>query len=1187
MRKIIPLLMVGLLLAGYPPADAQSNVYASAQLDPLKKSKNLQTIELKTILSRLEQRYRVSFMYKSNLKDIRVTNANDNEFNTVADQLDFIFKSTPLMYKKVDEGFYIILKKEESGKEKSARHSGSIEKVGPINLSNDELKELINTHTTVNNTVEKIISGKVTDNDGNLMPGVNIVVKGTAIGTVTDAEGNYTLKVPNDAGILVFSFIGFTPVEVAIGTQTTINVTLTLDIQQLQEIVVIGYGEVKKSDLTGAVGAVSEDELRTVVKTSFEQSLQGRVAGVLVTNNSGQPGGGVSLRIRGTSSINSTNEPLYVVDGVPIDGDARGTATGFDWAGGGNGQTAVSRLASINPDDIVSVNVLKDASAQAIYGSRAANGVVIITTKRGQSGESKISYSSYTGVQQLGKTIEVMNLQEYAAFVNEAYDAIGRSPKPAEFADPSLLGEGTNWQKEIYQSAAIQNHNIGFTGGNEKSTYSISTGYFDQDGVVIGTNFKRYSMRVNLDSKVKDWFKIGNSFTFSHTNQKITLTDQDDGVVAVSLVQGPDVPVRNVDGSWAGPVVSGQNSTFDNPVAKANDRNLGVKRYQALGNIFAEATILKKFVFRTELGGDLQLTNNYAFIPTYNYGPFNVNTVNKSRRDRSESIYWIWKNYLTYTTTFADRHNVTAMAGHEAQSSTWESLSATRFKFQSNDANEINAGDASTAQNSGTKGDWAMESYFGRVIYNFDDRYLFTGTFRADASSNFGPNYKWAYFPSMAVKWNITNESFLSNINHLDLLSVRLGYGETGNQNIPGYQYGASIGTRLNGLGSVSYADKIANPNIRWETTKQFNIGLDLGLLGNRVQLTADYYVKNTDDALMQQSLPDYLAPRGTGNLSAPWVNLGSIQNKGVELTLTTRNLQGALTWGTTVTFTSNRNKVVSLGDGVAPIDGVAQWTNVVSRTTEGKPIGSFYGYVIDGIFLTAEELLTAPSQSTGSQINRISGTWIGDYRFKNYGTDGVVDATDRQFIGNPQPDFSFGINNTFEYRNFDLSVYLQGTYGNDLFNFLRYKTESMRFLRDNQTTAVRDRAIIQMIDPNGSPNDPANWIVTNPGTDMPRHIPGDPNENARMSDRYVEDGSYMRIQNITLGYTLPKNNVVSKYINRLRVYGSVQNLHTFTKYTGYDPEVGAYNQDAKLTGVDNGRYPMPRTFTVGVNVEF
>jgi TonB-dependent starch-binding outer membrane protein SusC len=1034
------------------------------------------------------------------------------------------------------------------------------------------------------------ISGTVSDENNQPLPGVNVIVKGTTSGTTTDAKGNYALEVPSENSILVFSFIGYAPQEIFVSSRTIINVALALDVKQLEEVVVIGYGEVKKGDLTGAVGTVSETDMKSVIKTSFDQALQGRVAGVLVTNNSGQPGGGISVRIRGTSSINSSNEPLYVVDGVPIDGNAEGIATGFNWAGGGNGQTGVSRLSSINPDDIISINVLKDASAQAIYGSRAANGVVIVTTKRGKAGESKITYSSYVGVQKLGKIINVMELPEYAEYFNEGFDLVGISTKPPQFADPSLLGRGTSWQNEIYQSASMQNHNIGFTGGNEKSTYAISTGYFDQNGIVLGTDFHRYSMRVNLDSKIKDWLKIGNSLSLSHTSQRITLTDQDDGVVNVALTQAPSVPVKNIDGSWAGPVAANQNSTFDNPVAKSFDRNLNVKRYQVLGNIFAELSFLKNFMFRSELGVDMQLTNNYTFIPTYNYGPFNINKVNRSRRDRTESIYWVWKNYLTYNKTYnktaAHWHAITATAGHEAQSSTWEYLSATRNKFQSNAVQEINAGDGSTSQNSGTKGDWAMESYFVRLLYNYTNRYLLTGTFRADASSNFSPRYKWAYFPSMSLRWNISNESFFPKVQPLDNLALRIGYGETGNQAIPPFQYSTAIGTSLNGLGSVSFADKISNPNVRWETAKQLNAGMEVGLLKSRVQLTADFYIKTTQDALMQQSLPDYFASRGNGNISAPWVNLGKIENRGIELTLSTNILEKPFTWSTTITFTRNLNKVISMGSGVTPIDGVAQYTNVITRTTEGQPVGMFYGYVADGIFLTAEELRAAPAQSKGSKISRTAGTWIGDYRFRNINGDSVVDAADKQFIGNPQPDFSYGINNTLKYKNIDLSIYLQGTYGNKIFNLLRSRAESMIFLGDNQTIGIRDRAKLEMISATGSPDDPSNWRVTNPGTKVPRHIPGDPNDNARMSDRYIEDGSYLRIQNITLGYTLLKGKL-SKYINNLRIYASVQNLHTFTKYSGYDPEVGSYNQDQKLTGVDNGRYPMPRTITVGINVEF
>lgn len=1180
MNRLLPwACFCAILLVGLP-IKAQTGMYAWAQSPDVPVPSSSPTKYLHVVLAAIEETHDISFLYDNDLK-FELVNVQADGSVSLESLLQQLSSHVRIECKQMDKGFYVVTKR--------AVVSQSLNEEPRLNKVSSSSDPVYVRPTFPGNlqTITKSIRGRVVGSDNVAMPGVNVVVKNTTIGTVTDTQGMYTLDAPDDADVLVFSFIGYLPEEVVIGNQSEINVTLTEDIQQLQEVLVIGYGEVKKDDLTGSVGHIDEKELRSVVKTGIDQALQGRIAGVQVTNNSGQPGGGVSLRIRGVSSVNGTNEPLYVIDGVPMDGSATGTATGFEWAGGGNGQTAVSKLATINPDDIATIDVLKDASAQAIYGSRAANGVVIITTKRGKAGESKITYDGYAGTQQLGRTLDVLNLREYAAYVNAGYDAIGKTPKPLDLADPSVLGNGTDWQNELFQSAAIQNHQIGISGGNEKNTYAISGGYFNQQGVVIGTEFERYSMRINLDSKVKEWLKVGNSFSVSYSNQAMTLTDQDDGVVAISLTQSPDIPVKNIDGSWAGIVTDRSAYTnADNPVAKANDRNLNLKRYKAIGNFFADISFLQNFTLRTEIGGDIEFGNNYAFIPTYQYGLFSKNDVNQSRRDRNQSLYWIIKNYLTYDKTYAERHHLTALIGHEAQSWTSEYLYGLRQKFSSNNVQELNSGDALTARNGGGKSDWALESYFGRVMYSFADKYFFTGTIRADASSNFGPANKWAYTPSFAGRWRILNERLLSGLTNLfDDLSVRIGYGITGNQNIPSYQYGAAIYSGLNGFGSVSYIDKIANPDIRWETSEQFNVGIDARFINGRVEVVADYYIKNTDDALMQRSFPDYMGTNGTGGLSAPWVNLGRIENRGVELTVNSHNTVSSLEWNTALTISANRNKVIDLGEGVNPIDGYAQWTNLVTRTQAGRPIGMFYGYVVDGIFTSAEELESAPAQGKG-EIDRVTGTWIGDYRFANINGDNVIDANDRTFIGDPNPKFTFGLNNSFAFKGIDLTVYLQGSYGNDVFNFLRSRTESMRFLRDNQGAAVLRRAELAMIDPGGDINDLSNWTVVNPDTDMPRQVAGDPNENSRMSSRYIEDGSYLRIQNVSLGYSLPPS-TLPKFVQRLRVYANVQNLYTFTRYDGYDPEIGAFNQSALMTGVDNGRYPVPRTITAGLNVQF
>jgi TonB-dependent starch-binding outer membrane protein SusC len=1028
------------------------------------------------------------------------------------------------------------------------------------------------------------VSGTVTDqNTGEPLPGVNIVESGTFTGVVTNIDGEYSLTVSGPQAVLVFSFVGYVTEEVQVNNREVVNVNLIQDIRALDEIVVIGYGTQRRSDLTGSVASVSEDRLRATISTSIDQALQGMAAGVQVFQNSGQPGGGVSLRIRGTSSIHSTSEPLYVIDGVAVSGNAQGLSVGFSWAGGGDGQTAVSALATINPADIVSVEVLKDASASAIYGSRAANGVVLITTRRGQLNESRINYETYYGIQQPSKWMDVMDLRQYADYYNEMAEA-GWFAVREQYLDPSLLGAGTDWQNEVFRNAGIVNHQLSVSGGTDNTTYAVSAGYFDQDGIVIGSNFNRYSLRINLDNQAKSWIRVGNTLAVSRTNERITINDSDDGIIARTLTQSPDVPVRYADGSWGGPLES--QFGVSNPVAMALDRENTLTRTRVMGNIYAEANFLNNFTFRSEFGGDLQNNNNYAFNPTYQYGLI-INDINQSRRRYAQNLYWEVKNYLTYNETFMNRHNVTAMIGQEASESNWEGLLGQRTSFLSNSVQELNAGDASTAINEGYRGSAALSSYFGRINYNFDNRYYLTATFRADGSSNFGPENRWGYFPSFALAWRVSNEAFMSNLdNVISNLRLRASYGEIGNQNIGGYRYGSSLSAAPGGLGQTFRLNSIPNPLVKWEATRSTNLALELALFDYRVELMVDVYQQKTDDMLLVLPLPNYLGSGHWMGIGSPWVNIGELENRGLEIALNTRNIaRTGFSWNSDFIFSHNRNKVLSLGDEGAAIYQTVQWFNTVTKTEAGYPIGQFYGYVVDKVFESHEEILNSPTQH--ANVDPITGVWMGDIKFKDINGDGVIDDADRQYIGDPNPLFTFGFNNSLRWANFDLGVYLQGSYGNKIFNFTRRQTEGMFSGYSNQLATVNDRTRVRLIDPDGDLSDPANYTVTVSPNGMPRATSTNPNNNTRISDRYVEDGSYVRIQNVTLGYRLPARLGSRFAIEELRVYASIQNLYTFTNYTGYDPEIGNYNQNSMLMGIDNGRYPLPRMMTLGLNVGF
>ncbi|HEY9045342.1 MAG TPA: SusC/RagA family TonB-linked outer membrane protein, partial [Ohtaekwangia sp.] len=578
---------------------------------------------------------------------------------------------------------------------------------------------------------KQIVTGKLTDATGQGMPGVNVLLKGTAVGVTTDTDGNFSIEASHD-DILVFSFIGFKTQEIQVGSQTTFNVLLQEDVETLQEIVVVGYGEMKKTDLSSSQVSLNASDIQKTVNTTLEQAIQGRAANVYVATNSGQPGAPLSVKIRGINSINGNTEPMYVIDGVQIMGS--------------NGTTS-NPLSGINPDDIESLNILQGPSATSVYGSRASNGVIVITTKRGKPGETKFNYNTFYTLQDVPKFLPTMNLRQYAEYQNDIKSVLANYQVPDEFADPSLLGEGTNWQKELFQRAAMMKHQLSMSGGTDKTTFYLSGEYFNQDGVAVGSAFKRYGIRLNLDNQTRKWLKIGTNINTSITNENLTVTNDD--LINIAISQSPAVPLKNIDGSWGGPDQTQFRQT--NPVALALINENKFRRVQAMGGIYADINIVKGLVFRTELNGNAQFTNNYLFKPSYTFGGFE-NETSTSTRTANNTVGWLWNMLLRYNKTFG-KHNITAMVSHEAQESTWEGVSGTRTGFVSNKIHELPGGDAKTATNSSMKGSWAMESYFGRLNYVFNDKYIVQATLRADGSPSFGPENRWGYFPSVSAAW--------------------------------------------------------------------------------------------------------------------------------------------------------------------------------------------------------------------------------------------------------------------------------------------------------------------------------------------------------------------------------------------------------------------------------------------------
>ena len=977
------------------------------------------------------------------------------------------------------------------------------------------------------------------------MIGVNILVKGKDVGTATDFDGNFLLEVEEDA-TLVFSYIGYNEKEVKVRNANG-AIYLESDAKQLEEVVVIGYGTQKRSDLTGALSSVSAEEIKALPATGLDQALQGRAAGVQVTQNSGAPGGGVSIRIRGIGSTLSA-EPLYVIDGIPVVNDNQGSSSNFSELDGG-GQNS-NALNTINPSDIESIEILKDASATAIYGARAANGVVLITTKRGKAGKSSINLETYFGVQELARKIPVLNLQEYAAY----YADIGFEPIE-EFLRPELLGEGTDWQDAVFRQATNQNYQLTVSGGSEKTKFALSGGYNFKEGIVVGSDFSRLSAKINIDHSFSDRIRVGNSFLVSRTKENITFNDNSSGVVFTALLAVPNAPVRNADGSFAGPQEE-ITLAFDNPVARALETQDINTKTRILSNIYAEIDLFPWLKYRTELGTDLIYSNHNTFFPQFERGNFFGRS--GVRRNLSNSVFWINKHLLTFNKTIAEKHNLTVLGGFEAQEGTFEWLFASRDNLVTNDLQQLSLGDAGQQQNNGGAGHWALVSYFGRFNYGFDDRFLLTGTVRVDGSSRFGPNNRYGVFPSAAFAWRVSNESFIKAVDAIDNLKIRIGVGSVGNQEIGLYSFSANLRSIAVAQGDqlvTGFApDNIANPDVRWESSFQTNYGIDLGLFKNRVEIIADYYVREANGMLLPA-----LIPLTAGSLNAPFVNIGEIVNRGVELTLNTQNTTGRFSWRTGINFSVNRNEVISLGSN-GNLIGIIQRLPV-TRTEEGQPISQFYGYVTDGIFQSQAEVAESAFQQ--------DGTRAGDIRFKDLNNDGVINDSDQTFLGSPHPDFTLNMTNNFEFKGFDFSFFFQGVFGNEVLNLVRRDIEGLAGLA-NQSTVVIDRSLPGM-----------------PDDEIPRATGADPNSNRRISSRFIEDASFIRLKNISLGYTFPKAWMRRARIENIRAYISAQNVKTWTDYSGYDPEIGSFNQNPLINGVDNGRYPISRAFTVGLNATF
>lgn len=982
------------------------------------------------------------------------------------------------------------------------------------------------------------VVGTVTDEKGVPMPGVSVVQKGTSKGVQTDPNGNYKITaVPSD-GTLVATFVGYERKEVQINGNARINISLAPSTKSLGEVVVVGYGTQRKAATTGAIASVKADELTQTPIANVAQGLQSRVSGVQITQNSAAPGGNISVRIRGINSINGTSEPLYVIDGVQVVNSG--------------GISDISPLSTINPEDIESVDVLKDASSTAIYGSRGANGVVLITTKRGRSGSTRVTFDSYYGEQKITKMLKMLNGAQFAAEENEVYNR-------TVFADPASFGQGTDWQKLVYRTAPIQSHQLSINGGNEKTQIAISGNFMKQNGIVINNDFTRYSLRANLDHKISQRFKVGTSIFESYSvnnsvpfgSTSVDAAAYTSSIVGAALAAPPVLQAYDVAGKFY-PFVSQLNGFYTesaNPIALSYITNrTAVKR--TLANVYGEVSLLPGLTYRASFNTDLQSSLNDYYSPRLIVSPVALGpTSGSASKTNSNSTLLLHESIVTYDKKFHNDHSLKVTGVFATQSNMYNTNTASANGFP-NDVTKDEALQLGLVPSvSSNRTAYRIDSYLGRINYGFKDKYFLDLTAREDGSSVFGANHKYGFFPAIAASWRVIEEPFLKDQNLFSDFKLRASYGKTGNAGAIGpYQSLSLVGPNggfnyeFNRTYNIGIAPTgIANPDLQWEQSLQTNIGLDLAFLKNRYTLIVDYYNKSTSGLIYNQLLP---LSSGYSSITG---NFAKIQNRGLELAANAKILTGAFKWSINGNISFNRNKVISILGGVDEA-----FVSAYSVVKVGQPLGVFKTYVFDGIYQTGEPILPG------------SGSKTGGTKVKDVNGDGMITSDDQTITGNPNPDFIYGFSSNFSYKNFDLSAFFSGTKGNDIYNLGKFTYEN----------------------PNGGKNAFASmlnrWTPTNPSNE---YISAVSNQGSRLpiSSRFIEDGSYLRCKNITLGYRLPG----IKGIYSARVYVSVNNLFTITKYSGYDPEVNSYAGSNTVIGIDNIVYPQAKSFLGGVQVTF
>ena len=1002
----------------------------------------------------------------------------------------------------------------------------------------------------------RLVRGTVLEEGSTVgIPGANVRIKGTTTGTVTDLEGNYQIEVPSNDAVLVFSFVGYLPEEVVVGNQSEIDVSLAQDIKTLDELIVVGYGTQERARVTGAISSVSAEEIKTQPVASIDQALQGRAAGITVAN-SGSPGVNPLVRIRGMGTVGDNN-PLYVIDGMP--------------AGG---------LNEINPNDIESIQVLKDASAAAIYGSRAANGVIIVTTKKGTKGKTSINFDAYYGYQKAWKQLDLLNREQYLAY---GRDLLGDEGVPGRFNNLGPYANvDTDWQDALFRTAPIQDYNISISGGGENSIFNISGGYFDQEGIMLGTGFERYSFRANSEFTLGR-FKVGETLSIAHSTRRNEPYNGGRTQIEHMIKMIPYIPV--IDPTRVGGYGGAENNALEgsdpeNPVLNAMLRRNTDENMKLLGTAYATLEILDGLEYKFLVGLDMNFGYNDQFAPVINSpGQYHYNPTADINQTRTDYISPLISNQLSYSKTLGN-HQIDAVAVIEQQTSTFRSTGALGETALTSAIDVINI--AENPVISGRRDEYALISYLARVNYDYAGKYLFAASVRRDGGSRFGTE-KWGTFPSVSAGWRISEEGFMDNAGFISDFKLRGSYGQVGNDRIINYGYQPTIASgQFYVLGAGQdivpgfTTRAMANQDIKWETTTMTNIGLDLGFLNDKIRASIEYFHNETEDML----LPVPIFP-SLGYDIGPTANVGTVVNKGFELTAGYYQSSGDFQWSLGGNISFINNELTSLGSGNSLTGSEFIFTgNPTTFTQEGEPIAFFYGWVVDGIFQTQAEVDAVNNLSPEGTFYQDDETAPGDIRFKDINGDGVITPADRTNIGHFLPDFSYGINATANYKNFDLSLFIQGVSGNEILNTNRYHSEGMTRLF-NAGTAVLDR-----------------WTTPGQDTDVPRAIVGDPNGNSRISTRFIEDGSYLRLKNVSLGYSLPStllDNFGNGFVKNVRFYVTSQNLITVTDYSGYDPEIGVRpdlgNQGGQTqtlnSGVDFGQYPQPRTVVGGIQIGF